>query len=128
MLIKRAERFTSNDVTDPALYLSRRELMAGAAAWALLPGASAAALPAPAPLQATRNVGRSLNEPPTKYEHATTYNNFYEFGVDKVSALSRREERVAALRCVEAWSMIIPWIGSPPAALLGRVEPAGSAR
>ena len=161
MLIKRAERFTSNDVTDPALYLSRRELMAGAAAWALLPGASAAALPAPAPLQATRNVGRSLNEPPTKYEHATTYNNFYEFGVDKddparlagslrprpwsvrVDGLVQKpktfdidellrlfplEERVYALRCVEAWSMVIPWIGFPLAALLGRVEPAGSAR
>ncbi|WP_322990140.1 protein-methionine-sulfoxide reductase catalytic subunit MsrP [Hoeflea sp.] len=38
------------------------------------------------------------------------------------------EERVYRMRCVEAWSMVIPWIGFPLAALLDRVEPLGSAR
>ena len=38
------------------------------------------------------------------------------------------EERVYRLRCVEAWSMIIPWIGFPLSALLKRVEPTAQAR
>ncbi|TVR96156.1 MAG: protein-methionine-sulfoxide reductase catalytic subunit MsrP [Rhodospirillales bacterium] len=40
----------------------------------------------------------------------------------------RMEERIYRLRCVEAWSMVIPWVGFPLAALLDRVEPLGSAR
>ena len=38
------------------------------------------------------------------------------------------EERVYRMRCVEAWSMVIPWAGFPLAALLDRVEPLGSAK
>ncbi|WP_207460461.1 protein-methionine-sulfoxide reductase catalytic subunit MsrP [Azospirillum sp. SYSU D00513] len=38
------------------------------------------------------------------------------------------EERVYRLRCVEAWSMVIPWIGFPLAELLKRVEPSWTAR
>jgi len=38
------------------------------------------------------------------------------------------EDRVYRLRCVEAWSMIIPWIGFPLSALLKRVEPTGQAK
>jgi sulfoxide reductase catalytic subunit YedY len=38
------------------------------------------------------------------------------------------EERIYRLRCVEGWSMVIPWIGFPLADLLRRVEPLGSAK
>jgi len=38
------------------------------------------------------------------------------------------EERVYRLRCVEAWSMVIPWIGFPLADLIKRFEPTGNAR
>ncbi|GHC63166.1 protein-methionine-sulfoxide reductase catalytic subunit MsrP [Limoniibacter endophyticus] len=38
------------------------------------------------------------------------------------------EERVYRMRCVEAWSMVIPWIGFPLSALLDQVEPLGSAK
>jgi sulfoxide reductase catalytic subunit YedY len=38
------------------------------------------------------------------------------------------EERIYRLRCVEGWSMVIPWTGFPLAALLNRVEPLGSAK
>jgi len=38
------------------------------------------------------------------------------------------EERVYSLRCVEAWSMVIPWIGFPLANLLKQVEPMGTAK
>lgn len=38
------------------------------------------------------------------------------------------EERIYRLRCVEAWSVVIPWIGFPLASLLKQVEPTGAAR
>ncbi len=38
------------------------------------------------------------------------------------------EERIYRLRCVEGWSMVIPWIGFPLRALLSRAEPLGSAK
>ncbi len=38
------------------------------------------------------------------------------------------EERVYRMRCVEAWSMVIPWLGFPLAALLTQVEPTSNAR
>jgi sulfoxide reductase catalytic subunit YedY len=101
------------------------------------------------------------DEPATSYGDVTTYNNFYEFGLDKgeparnAHTLKPRpwtvmidgevrkpqrvdidtlqswfplEDRVYRMRCVEAWSMVIPWRGFPLAALLGRVEPTGRAR
>jgi sulfoxide reductase catalytic subunit YedY len=44
--------------------------------------------------------------------------------------LSRFElqERIYRLRCVEAWSMVVPWVGFPLADLLQRFEPKGEAR
>ena len=163
MLIRRTPQFTASEITDPKLYLSRRELILGTAAAvvALEPGPAGAATPQGQPLAATRNAAFSLSEPPTKSEHATTYNNFYEFGVNKddpsrlghtlrprpwtvqVDGLVHKpktfdidelirlfplEERVYSLRCVEAWSMVIPWIGFPLASLLKRVEPTGQAK
>ena len=38
------------------------------------------------------------------------------------------EERIYRLRCVEAWSMVIPWIGFPVKKLLDRFEPTGNAK
>jgi methionine sulfoxide reductase catalytic subunit len=38
------------------------------------------------------------------------------------------EERIYRLRCVEAWSMVIPWIGIPLADVIKRLEPAPSAK
>jgi methionine sulfoxide reductase catalytic subunit len=40
----------------------------------------------------------------------------------------QQEERVYRLRCVEGWSMVIPWVGFPLAALLEKVEPKAEAR
>lgn len=39
-----------------------------------------------------------------------------------------QEERIYRFRCVEAWSMVIPWVGFPLAKLLDQVEPLGTAR
>ncbi len=38
------------------------------------------------------------------------------------------EERIYRLRCVEAWSMVIPWIGFPLRKLLEEVQPTGEAK
>ncbi len=50
------------------------------------------------------------------------------FDIDALMAAYPLEERIYRLRCVEAWSMVVPWIGFPLAALFDRVEPLGSAK
>jgi len=39
-----------------------------------------------------------------------------------------QEERIYRLRCVEGWSMVIPWVGFPLASLLNKVEPSSQAK
>jgi methionine sulfoxide reductase catalytic subunit len=48
--------------------------------------------------------------------------------VDALWKLFPLEERVYRLRCVEAWSMVVPWVGFPLEALVRRVEPTSRAR
>ena len=164
MLIRRAPMFRESEVTDPKVYLDRRSFMVGLAAVTLVDGAAeaeAAAAPAGAPLAATPNPAFRLTDTPTKLQDATTYNNFYEFGVnkddparlahtlkprpwtvkvdghvakgktfdiDELLKLFPLEERIYSLRCVEGWSMVIPWIGFPLASLLKRIEPTSQAK
>jgi sulfoxide reductase catalytic subunit YedY len=103
----------------------------------------------------------SVDEPLTSLQAVTTYNNFYELGLDKgdparnAHYLQPRpwtvevegevvkpqildidtllgwftpEERVYRMRCVEAWSMVIPWLGFPLADLVERLEPTSNAK
>lgn len=49
------------------------------------------------------------------------------FDIDELLRFDQ-EERIYRFRCVEAWSMVIPWIGFPLKRLLDQVEPTGSAR
>lgn len=112
-------------------------------------------------LKAKFNQKYSVNDKQTSFKDATTYNNFYEFGMDKddparyakslitrpwtvsieglvqkpmtididsLIKLSTLEERVARLRCVEGWSMVIPWNGFSLSNLLNKVEPLGTAK
>ncbi|MBW2253339.1 MAG: protein-methionine-sulfoxide reductase catalytic subunit MsrP [Deltaproteobacteria bacterium] len=50
------------------------------------------------------------------------------FDMDDLIRTMPLEERTYRFRCVEAWSMAVPWIGFPIKALLDRVEPTGSAK
>ncbi len=50
------------------------------------------------------------------------------YDLDDFVAPHKLEDRVYRLRCVEAWSMVIPWRGFPFADLIRRVEPTGNAR
>jgi len=50
------------------------------------------------------------------------------FDFDDLLKLAPLEDRIYRLRCVEAWSMVIPWLGFPLEKLLREVEPLGSAK
>ena len=63
----------------------------------------------------TVEVGGLVNKPGT-------------FDIDDLLKLSPPEERVYRHRCVEGWSMVIPWVGFPLAALLKQVDPLSTAR
>jgi sulfoxide reductase catalytic subunit YedY len=176
----------SSEITSESLYLRRREFLKSAVLFGgtatgvggglqmlsdspaggggggpSLPAAPAApGEAAPAPKKKFRGP-YDTDEKPTSYDDVTTYNNFYEFGLDKgepaenAHTLKPRpwtvvidgevhkpqrvdmdtlqswfplEDRIYRMRCVEAWSMVIPWMGFPLAGLLRRVEPTGKAK
>jgi sulfoxide reductase catalytic subunit YedY len=48
--------------------------------------------------------------------------------IDDLLRLGTMEERIYRLRCVEGWSMVIPWVGYSMAELIRRVEPTGNAK
>jgi sulfoxide reductase catalytic subunit YedY len=50
------------------------------------------------------------------------------FDIDALLKLAPMEERIYRLRCVEGWSMVIPWVGWSLAELIKRVEPTGNAK
>ena len=49
-------------------------------------------------------------------------------GIDELLKLGAMEERIYRLRCVEGWSMVVPWVGYSLSQLIRRVEPNGSAK
>jgi len=51
-----------------------------------------------------------------------------KYGVEDLLKPNRYEERIYRLRCVEAWSMVIPWVGVPLAQVLKQLEPTSDAR
>jgi methionine sulfoxide reductase catalytic subunit len=67
----------------------------------------------PSPWQV--QVGGLVNKPKT-------------YDLDSVMKIAPLEERIYRHRCVEAWSIVVPWIGFPLAALLKAVEPNDKAR
>ena len=152
MLIQRASDIPSSEITSENLYHNRREfiktasaILGIAAAGTIIPGCAPsvgafaepqAKKPSPYDVPAT--------EKQTPYEDITTYNNYYEFGIDKgdpaknsknfkpkpwtvkVDGMCNKpgsyafddlikgltvEDRIYRMRCVEAWSIVVPWIG-----------------
>src|SRR5258706_8899831 len=63
----------------------------------------------------TVEVGGLVNKPKT-------------YDLDDLLKLAPQEERIYRHRCVEGWSMVIPWAGFPLAVLLKKVDPLASAR
>jgi sulfoxide reductase catalytic subunit YedY len=169
----------SAEITPEPLYLRRREFLRNAGLGVVTAAATGVGLVAlteggPGLKPAGRKdatsseptppkiLGRySTDEKPTSYEDITHYNNFYEFGTDKLDPAANAgklrtrpwtvaidglvkkpltvdidqllkwfplEERIYRMRCVEAWSMVIPWLGFPLGDFIRRVEPLGSAK
>ena len=167
MLIRKPSNIRSSEITDERAYLNRREFMKKAGSIGLLTAAGIA-IPAACDAGVARGAdaetgGEGGAQPGklTSFEHITTHNNFYEFGLDKrdpsrnAHTLKTKpwsivvdghvakpatyqledfikphklEERVYRLRCVEAWSMVIPWLGFPMADLIKRVQPTSKAK
>jgi sulfoxide reductase catalytic subunit YedY len=50
-----------------------------------------------------------------------------KFGLEEILALAPLEERVYRHRCVEAWSIVVPWVGYSLSTLLKQVEPTSKA-
>jgi sulfoxide reductase catalytic subunit YedY len=50
------------------------------------------------------------------------------FDIEELLRLAPLEERIYRMRCVEAWSMVIPWVGYPFSEIVKRIEPTGNAK
>ena len=74
-----------------------------------------------------RNSG-SFNPLPWTVQVEGHVNNPGNYELDEFLAPHRIEDRVYRMRCVEAWSMVIPWRGFPLADLVRRADPTGDAR
>ena len=51
-----------------------------------------------------------------------------KYGIEDLIKMSAQEERIYRLRCVEGWSMVIPWVGYSLAELIKKVEPQSNAK
>jgi sulfoxide reductase catalytic subunit YedY len=51
-----------------------------------------------------------------------------EYAIDDLVRLNQLEERIYRLRCVEGWSMVIPWVGFPLGEVIRKVEPTPKAK
>lgn len=151
VLIKRPQDIATKEITQESVFRTRRKFVQAlglAAATPLVAPSLRASLP-------------SADEQLTPEQIVTSYNNFYEFGMDKgdparyAHALTTdpwsvevtgeaaktgkfafedvikglpQEERVYRFRCVEAWSMVVPWTGIPMKQLLEQFQPNGNAK
>ena len=173
MLIKKAADLRESEVTPQDLYVRRREFLqvAGSTAVAVASGTlgpvftgTATAGQNPAAQKLTdlkKREDLGTTEALNSYKDVTTYNNFYELGLDKGDPSANQkylkprpwsvtvegecakpgtfnvedimkwfplEERIYRMRCVEAWSMVIPWNGFPLADFVKRFEPTSKAK
>ena len=166
MLIKKPNNIRSSEITSEANYFNRRKflqsgyLIGGGLLTQKLFGAE---LPKK-PFDVLKDINPSeysTKEQINNILDVTSYNNYYEFGIDKDDPLrnSRNfesrpwtievtgeaertgifdiedfirphqlEERIYRMRCVEAWSMVIPWIGIPLVNIIKQFKPLSSAR
>jgi len=78
--------------------------------------------------QAVAKLAKDFKTEPWTLEVGGLVNNPKTFGIDDLIKMYPQEERIYRLRCVEAWSMVIPWNGFPLASLLNEVEPTSDAK
>jgi sulfoxide reductase catalytic subunit YedY len=152
VLIRRPDDIRSSEITPEQVYLNRRRFAKGLGAGAAIlaaPWAANARASGGNDLELTpEDIVTSYNnfyefgtgkEDPKEYAHALTTS---PWSVDVSGAVGKPgnydledllkglapEERIYRFRCVEAWSMVVPWLGIPLKSILDRLEPLGSAK
>ncbi len=156
MLIKKGGELRYSDITPKSVYVNRRQfLMAAPAAFLAARAARAAALPslAKSPFSTTEPVtaekyvksynnfyefGTSKSQPAqTSQQFKTTPWTVSvegdcakprKFSLDEILKLAPLEERIYRHRCVEAWSIVVPWAGYSLSAILNQVQPTAKAK
>jgi len=78
--------------------------------------------------QKVADEAKGFSVAPWTVEVGGLVNNPKTFGIEDLLKLFPQEERIYRLRCVEAWSMVIPWTGFTLASLLEMVEPTSDAK
>jgi sulfoxide reductase catalytic subunit YedY len=158
MLIRQPDLVKSSEITPHSTYLSRRRLILGAAALGLLPAGAALAEAIPNLRKSDYKVDDALTslkdvthynnfyefgldkEDPSANAPGRLKTRPWTIKIDGECAKpgtvdietflkqNTIEERVYRHRCVEAWSMVIPWAGIPLADVLKRFEPNSNAK
>ncbi|MCU1235786.1 MAG: oxidoreductase, molybdopterin binding [Candidatus Solibacter sp.] len=156
MLIKRAADIAHSEITPKSTYLNRRAFLAGLPAAFLGARALTAGTKLPnvtkSPYSTSEKIN-SFNDVSTYnnyYEFGTDKNepSVYakgfktspwtvsveglcakprKFSIEEIMALAPLEERIYRHRCVERWSIVVPWIGYSLSTLLKQVEPTSKA-
>jgi sulfoxide reductase catalytic subunit YedY len=157
MLIRKPADLRYSDVTPQQAYVNRRRFLAGSLAFGALAGTAQAMKLSEAkktsynvgdekvtPLEAITHYNNFYEFGTGKEEPAENAKNFKTnpwtlkvegevakpktFGYDDLTKIAPLEERIYRHRCVEAWSIVVPWIGFPLNALLKQVEPTPKAK
>ena len=157
MLIRKPPEFRYSQVTPKEVYLNRRKFLAAvSAALAMSPslfageklsGISKSPLSIdekPTPFDAITHYNNFYEFGSDKEDPSANSGNFRTspwtlkvegevgkpktFDYDGLFKIAPLEERIYRMRCVERWSMVIPWVGFPLNALLKQVEPTSKAK
>src|ERR1035437_8570329 len=174
MLIRKPSDIPSSAITPKDQYIDRRRFLRGAVSGVAVAGAAAlgadrlAEVMSPSlgafaatKLDTVKSPLSTTGEELTSFKDLTTYNNYYEFGVQKnepsqnagvlptrpwtvkVDGLVKKpqtfdidallklrplEDRVYRHRCVEAWSMVIPWVGYSLSEFIKQCDPLPKAK
>jgi sulfoxide reductase catalytic subunit YedY len=163
--MRKENQIKSFEITPEKSYINRRSLIKSLGILSATPFFSNTFAennaPNQKPLDFIKNNQYSTTEPINSFEDITTYNNYYEFGLDKtdpyrfstkfkpfpwtitvtgeaentghfnyedIVSTNKLEERIYRLRCVEAWSMVIPWIGIPLVDIIKKFKPTSNAK
>ena len=78
--------------------------------------------------ESVARLSQKFNPQPWTVEVYGLVSNPKTYGIEDLLKMFTQEERIYRLRCVEAWSMVIPWTGFPLASLLKEVEPTSDAK
>ncbi|MCC6860312.1 MAG: protein-methionine-sulfoxide reductase catalytic subunit MsrP [Bryobacterales bacterium] len=157
MLIRKPAGIRYSEITPPGVYWSRRRFLAVAPASLILAGQAQAGaklngvIQSPFSTSEKQTPYKDVTSYNNFYEFGTGKEQPAElarnlktvpwtisvegavakpkvFDLDAVMKMAPLEERIYRLRCVEGWSMVVPWIGFPLNALIRQVEPLSKAK